>query len=206
MLSLVCVERQNKVAGIKLAKRQDYVLLAGYLLEQQLRAYIWEQYGKEVSNLRFSYGEQGKPYLTEYPKVHFNLSHSGDYVVVALGESELGVDVEVSSRNALAVAKRCFHEREYRELLCYEADPERLCQRFQQYWSMKEAYIKYTGKGLKTPLSSFAVVPDEGVILGQKQPVFYCKSLGNAHVSLCYEAETDNEVNYRIEQFELGNP
>lgn len=199
MLSLVCVERQKKIAQIRIPERKDFVLVAGYLLEQQLREYIMQQYGENVCELHFSYGEQGKPYLAEYPLVHFNMSHSGPYVAIAVGKACLGVDVEVSGRNALAVAKRCFHKKEYEELLCHKDEPECLKRRFKQYWSMKEAYIKYKGKGLQIPLSSFVVLPEEKRLAGQKNIAFYCEELNNACVSLCYEVEGNPKVNYSVQ-------
>lgn len=199
MLSLVCVERQKKIAQIKKPERKDYVLVAGYLLEQQLREYIMEQYAEDVCELHFSYGKQGKPYLAEYPKVYFNMSHSGSYVAIAIGTVCRGVDVEVNGRNALAVAKRCFHEREYQELLCYKEEPKLLERHFKQYWSMKEAYIKYKGEGLQIPLSSFLVLPEEKRIAGQDKLAFYCDKLNDGCVSLCYEVEGNPKVNYNIQ-------
>lgn len=196
MLSLVCVDRQNKIQKMKITKGQDCVLIAGYLLEQRLRDYIRERYEEAVHEFHFLYGEQGKPYLPDYPEVHFNLSHSGSYVAIAVGHVTLGVDVEVNSRNALAVARRCFHEKEYEELLRYKNEPERLDQRFKQYWSMKEAYIKYRGEGLKIPLSSFGVLPEENRIAGQERLALYWKNLDGGCVCLCYEAEGAEEVNY----------
>jgi 4'-phosphopantetheinyl transferase len=38
--------------------------------------------------------EYGKYYLEGYP-VHFNISHSKDNIIIAVGESEVGVDTEV---------------------------------------------------------------------------------------------------------------
>ena len=184
---------------MKIARGQDTVLAAGYLLEQRLRDYIREQYEEEVHEFCFAYGEQGKPYLPDYPEVHFNLSHSGSYVAIAVGEVKLGVDVEVNSRNALAVARRCFHEKEYQELLRYVDEPEQLDQHFKQYWSMKEAYIKYRGEGLKIPLSSFHVLPEENRIAGQGKPAFYWKNIEGGSVCLCYEAEGDEEINYSMQ-------
>lgn len=199
MLSLVCVDRQDKVNKIKLPGRQDYVLTAGYLLEQRLRDYIRKQHQADVGGFHFSYGEQGKPYLPDYPGVHFNLSHSGSYVAIAVGEVRLGVDVEVNSRNALAVAKRCFHESEYQRLLHYKNEPEQLNRLFKRYWTMKEAYIKYRGEGMRIPLSSFAVLPKENRIEGQEQLSLCQKDLEEGCVCLCYETQGNDSVHYHMQ-------
>ena len=45
-------------------------------------------------NLTIANGPYGKPYLPDVTDFHFNLSHSGQYVVLAIGHLPLGVDVE----------------------------------------------------------------------------------------------------------------
>src|SRR5688572_28550058 len=43
----------------------------------------------------FRYGPFGKPYLVEGSDVHFNLSHSGKWALIAVSEgAEVGVDLE----------------------------------------------------------------------------------------------------------------
>ena len=49
----------------------------------------------------------GKPRVDGCPGVHFNLSHSGDYVLCALSDAEVGVDIERRAAARLAVARRC---------------------------------------------------------------------------------------------------
>src|SRR5690606_41724007 len=59
-------------------------------------------------------GSMGKPVLDERLGVHFNVSHSGEYGLVAITETgEVGVDIE-AMRNELAhreIAERVFHPR-----------------------------------------------------------------------------------------------
>ena len=104
----------------------------------------------------------GKPYVEGLSGVFFNISHSGNYVVCAVADREVGVDIERRGTVRLAVARRFFHPDEL-------ADLERLSGkerdiRFFDYWSAKEAFLKYVGTGLARPLSSFRVeFAEEGI-------------------------------------------
>jgi 4'-phosphopantetheinyl transferase len=94
----------------------------------------------------------GKPY---WEGCHFNLSHSGPYVVLAVGESPVGVDVECfrKVRNEEALAKRYFTPEE----VAFAGNSQ---ERFLQIWTSKEARIKWDGSGLRTRLNSFCVLAD----------------------------------------------
>ena len=106
--------------------------------------------------------ENGKPYFQGNP-VFFNISHSGDRVMVALSPCEVGCDVEQRTSNALKVAKRFFNEAEYNALLATENDSE--CDElFQNLWTLKESILKCCGEGLRRPLHDFSVIDDDGKI------------------------------------------
>ena len=101
----------------------------------------------------------------------FNISHSGDYVVITYTTDKdvnaLGIDIERirSKESDMMVAHRFFTKDEIDYisdgLECSDEDT-----RFYKIWTMKEAYIKMTGKGLSTRLDSFNVYPDELKISG----------------------------------------
>lgn len=103
--------------------------------------------------LAFRHGPGGKPYLTEYP-FYFNLSHSGRYVVCALGLEEMGVDIQVhrekGEREVLrtrSIARRFFTASETEALGAAGADRGAL-ELFYRLWARKEAYGKLTGGGV----------------------------------------------------------
>lgn len=118
--------------------------------------------------------EHGKPYLkkTDSP-LFFNISHSGDFVVCAFSDTEIGVDIERINEARLAVAGRFFHPEENQELLnCPEEKRNEL---FFRYWSGKESFLKYMGTGLSASLASFFIEWGEmGEIYREtvRQPVF----------------------------------
>jgi 4'-phosphopantetheinyl transferase len=103
--------------------------------------------------------DRGKPYLARPAEsaLHFNLSHSGGYLAVALGlRHALGVDIEGSPRDRpwLALAQRYFAPDEYRLLSLLP--PDRIPAAFLQLWSCKEAVVKALGFGIAFGLDRVA--------------------------------------------------
>lgn len=117
--------------------------------------------------------DYGKEYLSS-GGVYFNCSHTNSAVVVAIGESEVGVDVEdVPDASFLKVAHRRFTRAEYDLLL----DSKEKTRDFCVLWTKKESYIKYLGVGFAAPLSSFVCgLSRGGEINGAVQRVFEYKT------------------------------
>lgn len=101
------------------------------------------------------YGEHGKPHFSAYPDFHFNLSHSGSKVLCVVAGQPVGCDVEKVTKVNEALAKRFFAAEEYTALL---AQPEGARDEFFfRLWTLKESFIKATGRGLSLPLDAFSV-------------------------------------------------
>ena len=129
----------------------------------------------------FEYGEKGKPGLSHEQflctGMEFNLSHSGDWLLIALAQDDdtdaavitakprlgLGVDIERSraSTNIYPILNHYFSPIEAEGLLALEGEDAQR-QRFFDLWALKESYIKATGLGLAQSLKSFAfeLMPD----------------------------------------------
>lgn len=109
-------------------------------------------------------GLKGKPAVESPSNLQFNMTHSGDLAVIALTlRREIGVDIEQIRPLAdmQQIAKHFFCPEEAAEVMfAPEAERDRA---FFLCWTRKEAYIKATGDGLSTPLSSFRVTvhPDK---------------------------------------------
>ena len=97
--------------------------------------------------------EKGKPFCRDLPG-HFSLSHSGDYAVCAVSSQPLGVDIQKKVEYRADVSERCFSPDE-REQLFKAADRD---VEFTRIWALKESYLKASGIGIFTPLSSFSTV------------------------------------------------
>ncbi len=111
---------------------------------------------KAPLNIIIETGEHGKPYLPNHT-LHFNISHSGDYVLYAFSaipEILLGIDVErIRNRDELAIAKRFFAPAEYATLAALPTTQK--AEAFFHVWTQKEAFIKAIGQGLSYALDGF---------------------------------------------------
>lgn len=86
---------------------------------------------------------QGKPFLPGNP-VYFNLSHSGCWVVCAVSDRPVGLDVERRREYRPRVAARLFSP-DARQTVLAAADRDRA---FTEQWSRLEAQVKQCGCGL----------------------------------------------------------
>jgi 4'-phosphopantetheinyl transferase len=96
--------------------------------------------------------------------MQFNISHSGDLVLIAIAKGRaVGVDVEKirTDLDPDSIAARFFSANECK-VLASLAGPERY-QAFFTCWTRKEAYLKARGVGLSVPLDRFDVsfLPNE---------------------------------------------
>ena len=124
----------------------DRVLCAkAYLL---LKEGLYREYGIR-EDPAFSYGENGKPYLRDHPGIYFNLSHCRRGVLCVIDEQEVGCDIEeIPDSLDDALCDYCCSETEKRSILS-ASDP---AAEFTRLWTMKEAYLKYTGQGISDDL------------------------------------------------------
>jgi 4'-phosphopantetheinyl transferase len=100
-----------------------------------------------AGDLEFGFGRHGKPHLAAGGP-SFNASDSGDFVVVALANAEVGVDIELkrSVGRLERLARRICTAREL-ELLQRTPEDEQ-DERLLRLWTCKEAALKAVGTGL----------------------------------------------------------
>jgi 4'-phosphopantetheinyl transferase len=123
------------------------------LLRQLLARYL----GTRPAELAFTYNAHGKPAVAGM--LHFNTSHSGDYVAFAFTHAgEVGIDIEQwrpEMERREAIAGRYFAAGE-RAALASVPEPERV-RAFFDLWTRKEAFVKARGTGLFSGLDQFEV-------------------------------------------------
>lgn len=154
-LKLLSPYRQQKIALLKHAKDRNRSLGAGIALDHAL-----ETYGLKEKSIEYEFGEWGKPSLKYQPNIYFSLSHSGDYAICSIGDKAIGNDIELIKHGRLKVADRFFAKEEL-DWMYAESDEEEITQRMFRIWTMKESFLKATGKGISLPLGDFAVIVDE---------------------------------------------
>lgn len=152
----VSTDRQAKADRIKNIRDKVRCVAAYYLLEQMYRIINVELFGDGKYELPdICIGEKGKPYLKDSP-FYYNLSHSGDRLLLAVSTDEVGCDVEYKKDEKLAIAKRFFAPEEYEYLL--DKDD------FTGIWTLKESVIKACGAGMSYPMTDFCVIKDSKIV------------------------------------------
>lgn len=126
--------------------------------EIMLRGCVRKLFGCTDAEMAISYSSYGKPYFANLPQVHFNLSHSGSYVLCGISHAEIGVDIELIGTHHLDIAKRYFTAEEYEQIIAQP--PSEQPQAFYRYWCLKESYIKYKGLGMYLSLDAFQFQKD----------------------------------------------
>jgi 4'-phosphopantetheinyl transferase len=110
------------------------------------------------SRWRFGANAYGRPFVANdepgAAELSFNISHTDRLIVLGVASSQpLGVDVEnvVAERPALDLARHCFSAEECEDV--YAQPPRARQNRFLDYWTLKEAYVKARGMGLSIDLN-----------------------------------------------------
>jgi 4'-phosphopantetheinyl transferase len=138
-----------------------------YLITRAMVRTVLSKYAEvEPREWRFDVNPYGKPSISaEHERargIEFNVSHTDGLVVMGVARGRaIGVDVEnVRTRRAdIEIADRYFAAAEVAALRALRG--ERQHQRFFEYWTLKESYIKARGMGLSIPLDQFAFELDE---------------------------------------------
>lgn len=148
-------DKINKLLPLLSQKRQNLKNIAGSLGELLIRIVACENLKTENNTLVFAEKENHKPFLKNYPQFHFNMSHCENIVTVAFSDDFVGVDIEKIRPVNLKIAERFFSSEE--KLLVKDNLS------FFTLWTKKEAFIKRSGNGLKTPLNSFNVLKENNI-------------------------------------------
>ncbi|RPJ06712.1 MAG: 4'-phosphopantetheinyl transferase superfamily protein [Spirochaetaceae bacterium] len=149
---IVSVGEQEKIDKYYFEIDRDRGLACKVMLRFILSDYL----GAAPEDIRFGYGEHGKPFALESGetrRINFNLSHAGDIVLTGIARGmEIGVDVEtvrdIADTEMLGILS-AFGIPEAIELLTV-TEPEEKKRLFFKWWTRKEAVAKMRGTGIAT--------------------------------------------------------
>jgi phosphopantetheinyl transferase len=90
------------------------------------------------NRLELKHHESGRPYIKEAN--HISISHSKDYIAIAFGEENIGIDIEQPHAKMLKLIPRILSETELKQ---FQQSPtiEHAC----KMWGTKESVLKYIG-------------------------------------------------------------
>ena len=117
---------------------------------------LYKATGHESIASELSTNKFGKPVVSGCTDLHFNVSHSGEWVVGAICDVPVGIDVEEIRPIDLAMMYDFFNEQEIVDILERKNPQDRL-RYFYDIWTLNESYVKANGKGLAIPIKDFAI-------------------------------------------------
>ena len=138
------------VLDVELAFRHQKVLLSKVNESQKEKAMKYKNEIDQIRSLASSYlvnslsnepllfNDMGKPFFENGP--YFNISHSGKYIVMAVSDKEVGVDIEENVEKNMSSLIRIFNEVEAK-MIKEHAD-------FYYLWCAKESLIKCIGSSI----------------------------------------------------------
>ncbi len=115
------------------------------LIKESLNGYFRNDVSVEVKRT-----DAGKPYLYDCP-LHVGVTHTDSIVIIAISENRFGIDCESINRvvkNLYRIAEKYYSDNERAYVFEKSGDKSEVQKRFLEIWVKKEAYVKYTGKGL----------------------------------------------------------
>ncbi len=150
-------ERRERITQFMREEDKKRSVCAELLLDYSIKRVV----GKEKI-IVLSSNKYGKPLSTDPEDFFFNISHSGRFVVIVAGDSEVGIDIEEIRADKNEDVVDCFAEKEKRYV--YIDDLTKRKMRFIKMWTMKESFVKYLGTGLSTDFRSFCINPYSGEV------------------------------------------
>lgn len=141
---------------IKVARKQQEFLSSRMLLRHIVESYT----SYCCDSVEAVPDKMGRPFFyfnKEKIHLYFNLSHSQDIICCAVSaRAEIGCDIEfIKKRKYIEeLTRKVFNDSEldfYKSLR-----PTDRLSFFYRTWTLKEAYVKAVGKGLRIPLTSFS--------------------------------------------------
>lgn len=128
LMELLPPARRERLARLKVRKKQEEALCAYGLLAWALRQKLGWQSLPEICLT-----ERGKPFFSEFPAVHFNVSHTEGAVLAGVSEAPIGVDLE----KIRPVSQRMWKQ--------FSTDT---AEAFFELWVRREARGKCSGQGI----------------------------------------------------------
>ncbi|MGC1630553.1 MAG: 4'-phosphopantetheinyl transferase superfamily protein [Gelidibacter sp.] len=120
-----------------------------------LKFLLAEHLDLEIAQILLDIDSNKKPYFAAHPSVFFNVSHAGDYALIAITKSPIGVDIEYVNKS--------FDYKEILPNICSITEIDEVNQStdkplsFYKLWTRKEAIVKAIGKGIDDDLPKIPV-------------------------------------------------
>lgn len=142
---LLSDQEQEHLTGYRVRDAAERYVVTRSLV----RAVLSERLAISPRDIRVSRTDTGKPVITE--GLHFNVSHSGDLILMAVSEDRaIGVDIERKRevQRVDALLRRWLSEEEQSAYAALHDGGASASEAFLRLWSLKEARLKALGVGI----------------------------------------------------------
>ncbi len=159
-----CLESLNDLELKQLSFFKFEKLKNNYIISQGLLRLLLANYlNIAPKKIKIGKHNKGKPYPADYPNLRFNISNSGKQVVYAFSiDSEVGVDIEhirkLNDLDELINTNFGAPERVY-----INKTSNNKQYRFFKFWTVKEAYLKAIGLGMRLPPDNLEFSIENGI-------------------------------------------
>lgn len=128
---------------------------SSYIISQgALRLLLSKYINIPTSLVKLGRKEKGKPFSINDSGLYFNMSNSGELVVIAFSRgSEVGIDIE-KIRPLPDLEKMIASNFTANEIKFINGKPAEKSNRFFRFWTIKESYLKAIGEGMRLPPSN----------------------------------------------------
>lgn len=160
--SLLSEYERKKYNDLYFGRHRKSYLISHALLRTTLSFYV----SAPPQDLDFSYDSYGRPEIQKpvgISGIRFNLSRTqGVATCLISSSSRVGIDVESTPNlsDPEIMFRNVLLPKEIESLQRLRGNS--LKRRFLAYWTLKEAYVKATGKGLSIPLTQFSFKLKDG--------------------------------------------
>lgn len=137
-----------------------------------------------IGPLQYHRTEYGKPYLPDYSGFHFNVSHSGNWVLCAAASLPVGIDIQQERPVKDALLRYTLSDQELKYVQTLPNEQKQTA--FFDFWCLKEAYCKATGQGLLTPMRTVEIcVPELKLLRDSRELRLLTPVEEDYHVGIC---------------------
>ena len=151
LINVLSSFEQDRANRYHFIKDKNRFIICRSLLKFLLAEYT----GLTIDKISVVIEANKKPYLASHPFVFFNVSHAGDYALIAIAKRPVGIDVELINRNFdfNEILPNIFNKIEIDEIILSQEKQAT----FYRYWTRKEAIVKAIGKGIDDDITKIPV-------------------------------------------------
>ena len=169
------------VSSLPLLTNDDHISLSRYKDERTRKEKTASLYLKKKYIGDYFISEKGKPLSKDK---YFNISHAYGYVLLAISDTDIGVDIE-GNRKVEDELKRYIASDEEYDLMVDD-------QIFYKVWTSKESLLKCVGTGLVSDLKGVPSLPFNGLKIYQGNK-YYSKCIDYKGLIISLTLKTDED-------------